>query len=121
MAGTWPPEPDPFGALEPPRRNPPTAVGLATPPSPSGRPRYYDRHVSRRRRMAEAFVGTILAASATTLASLGSVWWALASTGLGVLSGVLFYRAAQRVRRVSLERASGLTLRRRFSRERSAA
>jgi hypothetical protein len=118
MADAWPPKPDPFGALEPPRRNPPTAIGLATPPPPAGQPRYYDRRVSRRRRLASAFVGTVLAASATTVATLGSVWWALLSTGLGALGGVLLYRAAQPVRRVSLERASKLTrLRRRFSRK----
>ena len=117
MADAWPPHPDPFGSLEPPRRNPPTAVGLATPPPPAGQPRYYDRRVSRRLRLASAFAGTVLAASATTVATLGSVWWALLSTGLGVLGGVLLYRAARPVRRVTLERVSRLTrLRRRFNR-----
>ena len=118
MPDTWPPTPDPFGALEPPRRNPPTAVGVATPPPPGGQPLYYDLRISRRRRLASAFVGTVLAASATTVATLGSVWWALLSTGLGVLSGALLYRAARPVRRVYLGRVSRLTrLRRRFNRK----
>lgn len=118
MADAWPPTPDPFGALEPPRRNPPTAVGLATPPPPAGQPKYYDRRVSRRRRLASAFAGTVLAASATTVATLGSVWWALLSTGLGALGGVLLYRAARPVRRVHFGRVSSMTrLRRRFNRK----
>ena len=122
MADTWPPKPDPFGALEPPRRNPPTAVGLATPPPPAGQPRYHDRRVSRRRRLASAFVGTVLAATATSVATLGSVWWALLSTGLGALGGVFLYRATRPVRRVHLDRVSGLTrLRRRFNRKRRHA
>ena len=122
MADEWPPRPDPFGALEPPRRNPPTAIGLATPPPPAGQPRYHDRRVSRRRRLASAFAGTVLAASATTAATLGSVWWVLLSTGLGALGGFLLYRAAQPVRRVSLEHVPRLTrFRRRFSRKRRHA
>ena len=122
MADAWPPKPDPFGALEPPRRNPPTAVGLATPPPPAGQPRYYDRRVSRRRRLASAFAGTVLAASATSVATLGSVWWALLSTGLGALGGILLYRAARPVRRVNPGRESGLTrFRNRFNRKRRHA
>ena len=122
MADAWPPKPDPFGALEPPRRNPPTAVGLATPPPPAGQPRYHDRRISRRRRLASAFVGTVLTASATTIATLGSVWWALLSTGLGALGGMLLYRAARPVRRVYPGRESRLTrFRRRFNRKRRRA
>jgi hypothetical protein len=118
MARSWPPKPDPFGELGPPRRNPPTAVGLATPPPPAGRPLYYDLHVSRRRRLASAFLGTVLAASATTLATLGSVWWALLSTGLGALGGVMLYQAGRRVRRVRIGHESTLArLHRRFNRK----
>ena len=109
MADEWHPKPDPFGALEPPRRNPPTAVGLATPPPPAGQPRYYDRRVSRRRRLASAFVGTVLAASATTVATLGSLWWALLSTGLGALGGALLYRAVRPGRHWDPGRESRLT------------
>jgi hypothetical protein len=118
MARAWPPKPDPFGELGPPRRNPPTAVGVATPPPPPGEPLYYDLHVSRRRRLATAFAGTVLAASATTVATLGSIWWALLSTGLGALSGVLLYRAGNPVRRVWIGRESRLTrLRHKFNRK----
>jgi len=102
MAEEWPPKPDPFGALEPPRRNPPTAVGVATPPPPAGQPLYCDLRITRGRRLATAFVGTVLAGAATSVATLGGLWWALLSTGLGALSGVLFYRATRRVQRVEL-------------------
>lgn len=122
MAASWPPEPDPSGALEPPRRNPPTAVGIATPPPPARQPRYHDRTVSRRRRMASAFVGTVLTSSAVSLATVGSLWWALLSTGLGAIGGVLLYRAARPSRRISAEAGSGLaSLGRRFSRKRRDA
>lgn len=117
MADAWPPKPDPFGALEPPRRNPPTAVGVATPPPPHGQPLYYDLRVTRARRLATAFVGTVLAGAATSVATFGSVWWALLSTGLGALSGVFFYRATRRVQRVHVGHVSRLTrLRRQFNR-----
>src|SRR5688500_11837676 len=102
MADKWPPKPDPFGALEPPRRNPPTAVGVANSPPPAGQPLYCDLRITRGRRLATAFVGTVLAGAATSVATLGGLWWALLSTGLGALSGVLFYRATRRVQRVEL-------------------
>jgi hypothetical protein len=122
MDDSWLPEPDPSGALEPPRRNPPTAVGIATPPPPARRPRYHDRAVARRRRMASAFVGTVLTSSAVSLATVGTVWWALLSAGLGAIGGVLLYRAARPSRRISGEEATSLfSLGRRFSRKRRDA
>lgn len=89
----WSPQPEPGGALEPPRRNPPTAVGVATPPPPRPRPSYADRPGRRRRRLAAGFVGSLLAVSAVGLATMGSLWPALLSTGLGSVGGVLLYRA----------------------------
>ena len=115
MTDAWPPKPDPFGALEPPRRNPPTAVGVATPPPPSGQPLYCDLPITRGRRLATAFMGTVLAGAATSVATLGGVWWALLSTGFGALSGVLFYRATRRVQRVELLSLKPPRLRRRFN------
>jgi|SRR5688572_9782845 len=116
MQGAWPPKPDPFGDLQPPRRNPPTAVGVATPPPPAGNPRYYDRHVSRRSRLASAFAGTVFAASAASVATLGGAWWVVLGTGLGAVSGIFLYRAARPVRRVRLGHVSKIAqLRRRFT------
>lgn len=115
MADAWPPKPDPFGALEPPRRNPPTAVGVATPPPPAGQPLYWDLPITRGRRLATALVGTVLAGVATSVAALGGLWWALLSTGLGVLSGVQLYRATRRVQRVELVSLRPPRLRRRFN------
>ena len=108
MADEWLPKPDPFGGLEPPRRNPPTAIGLATPPPPSGEPWYLDRRALRRRRMASAFAGSVLVASATSLATLGSVWSALVSTGLGAIGGALLYRAGRSAWPASSRPGSGL-------------
>lgn len=122
MAESWTPEPDPSGALQPPRRNPPTAVGLATPPPPARQPGYHDRSIARRRRLASAFVGTVLTSSAVSLATVGSIWWALLSTGLGAVGGVLLYRAARPSRQTSADAGSGLaSLGRRFSRKRRDA
>ena len=115
MADAWPPTPDPFGSLEPPLRNPPTAVGVATPPPPSGQPLYCDLPITRGRRLATAFVGTVLAGAATSVATLGGLWWALLSTGFGALSGVLFYQATRRVQRVELLSLKPPRLHRRFN------
>jgi hypothetical protein len=49
----WMPEPQERGWLEPPRRRPPTAVGVATPPPPGPRPRRY--HESRMQRIGRVF------------------------------------------------------------------
>ena len=101
MEDPWAPIPDPFGALEPPRRNPPTAVGEATPPPPGGpKPQYIDRRTLRRRRLASAFAGSVLTASTVSLASVGSAWAVVLSAGTGVVAAFLFYRTARPVRRV---------------------
>src|ERR1043165_9875624 len=65
----WTPDPQPFGSLEPPRKHPPTAVGVATPPPP-GRPY---RRTSRRRNRRKAsvmFAITLVAAGAGVLAGV---------------------------------------------------
>lgn len=43
----WLPEPQEQGWLEPPRRRPPTAVGVATPPPPRGPERHYETRMER--------------------------------------------------------------------------
>lgn len=50
----WIPRPQESGWLEPPRRNPPTAVGVATPPPP-GRPRDSRYRETRMQRVGRAF------------------------------------------------------------------
>jgi hypothetical protein len=79
------PEPKPDGFLDPPRRFPPTAVGVATPPPPRGHRRNFRGESRLRRRVksaarlllflsAGATLGSILplAASATILAGLSA-------------------------------------------------
>ena len=90
---SWPPDPEPGGALNPPNRRPPTAVGIATPPPPPEQPRYRN-HLSRlRRRLAEGFTGAVLAGSAVGVATIGSLTSALFATGLGAVGGAFLYRA----------------------------
>ena len=50
----WTPEPQEFGWLEPPRKLPPTAVGVATPPPPHRPNRVAARRRSRLLRIASA-------------------------------------------------------------------
>jgi hypothetical protein len=47
----------------------------------------------RRRRLASAFVGTALTASAGLLAAAGSVWTVLAGAGLGGVGVFYLYRS----------------------------
>ncbi len=95
MSGPWQPDPEPGGALEPPRRRPPTAVGLATPPPPRrDRSQFpsYSRYL-RRRRIARAIVGSTMAISAVGFASIGGIWMALASAVLGISGSALIFRS----------------------------
>lgn len=92
-SSSWPPDPEPGGALNPPNRRPPTAVGVATPPPPQGQPRYRN-HLSRlRRRLAEGFTGAVLTTSAVGIATIGSLTSALFAVGLGAVGGAFLYQA----------------------------
>lgn len=63
------PEPESWGSLEPPRRRPPTAIGLLTPPPPR-RPDADDVYTGfLRQRLAQGFVGTTVAALGTAIAA----------------------------------------------------
>jgi hypothetical protein len=63
------PEPDSWGSLKPPRRRPPTAIGLLTPPPPR-RPDAGGAYTGYlRQRLAQGFVGTTLAALGTAVAA----------------------------------------------------
>lgn len=59
----WRPQPLADGRLDPPRRDPPTAVGTATPPPPSRpyRPTRYGRGLTRLERIARICFGGVLA------------------------------------------------------------
>lgn len=71
MTDEWPPAPEPAGDLNPPRRRPPTAVGVRTPPPP---PRHPSRSTylesSRKRRLAQAFLGASGAFAGIAAASI---------------------------------------------------
>ncbi|MCC7001005.1 MAG: hypothetical protein IT357_02525 [Gemmatimonadaceae bacterium] len=69
MDDTELPEPESWGSLEPPRRRPPTAIGLLTPPPPR-RPDADDVYTGfLRQRLAQGFVGTTVAALGTAIAA----------------------------------------------------
>ena len=66
----WIPKPEAQGWLEPPRRRPPTAVGVATPPPPPGprRARFRETRMQRIGRLfAQLAVSTALGLAAASL------------------------------------------------------
>jgi hypothetical protein len=91
------PDTQPFGALEPPRRRPPTAVGLMTlPPSEEPEDAVWYPIANRMRLVAQAILGTLFAAVGPALAAVvhalaaavvggafvlvgGSLWWRVAA------------------------------------------
>jgi|SRR6185437_2247223 len=92
------PEPLPAGRLDPPRRDPPTAVGLATPKQPSRphRPTRYGRGLTRMQRIARRALGVLLIGSGSAVA--WASWIGLATAaGAGVAGVGLFviYRASR--------------------------
>ena len=94
----WTPQPQESGSLGPPRRLPPTAVGIATPPPPRRRDGGHYSRRSRLRRVARAVTGWLV-----TLASgvaIGSLMPAAASmtiaTGLTTLLVALQMRRRRR-------------------------
>jgi hypothetical protein len=98
----WIPEPLEQGWREPPRRRPPTAVGVATPPPPRGplSSRYGESRLRRVRRA----LGQILVS-----VSLGLAAGAFVETPvlIALLFGFLGVRAAWRRRSRALQRATG--------------
>jgi hypothetical protein len=92
---SWPPDPETGGALNPPNRRPPTAVGVATPPPPDEEPRYRNHLLRLRRRLAEGFTGAVFAGSAVGIATVGSLATSLLAVGLGAVGGAFLYRAMQ--------------------------
>lgn len=81
MGKDFVPDPDPSGRLDPPRRNPPTAVGVLTPPPPPRRTPSGVYRSSLRARLAQGFVGVVAV-------GVGSGIVAAASGVIGVAAGV---------------------------------
>ena len=85
----WLPDPQEQGSLEPPRRRPPTAVGVATPPPPRGprRSRYREGRIHR--------IGRILAQLAVSIgvAAMLINWEASPMNALVTADAGLFARA----------------------------
>ena len=95
------PEPQPDGFLDPPRRFPPTAVGVATPPPPRGHRRAPRSESRLRRRVRSA---TRLLLSLGTGATLGSVLPLLASATIvaGLSAGLVALGVRRRRRKATI-------------------
>ena len=96
----WTPDPQEQGWREPPRRRPPTAVGVATPPPPRG-PRHWRYRQTRIQRIGRAFAliavataGGLAAAELLSIPVLGLVLVSLAG------ARVIFRRGRSRFARV---------------------
>jgi hypothetical protein len=92
------PEPLPAGRLDPPRRDPPTAIGLATPRQPSHplRPTRYGRGLTRMQRIARNALGALLIGSGGVLA--WASWIGVATVAGAGVAGVgvfVIYRASR--------------------------
>lgn len=99
MASAFQPEPDPRGQRLPPRRNPPTAVGVATPPPPRRRDSHGDRTAARRRRLAIAFIATVLGGSGLGIVGvITRPLIAAALGGVGLMAGLALWIVRSRQR-----------------------
>jgi hypothetical protein len=96
----WIPEPLEHGWLEPPRRRPPTAVGIATPPPPR-EPRFPRYRETRMRRIRRA-LGQIVVSVSLGLAAGAFIE---APVLFALLFGLLGLRSAWRRRSIAMERA----------------
>jgi len=97
MDDTEMPEPESWGSLEPPRRRPPTAIGLLTPPPPRRPDADHAYTGFLRQRLAQGFVGTTFAALGAVIAAstAGAVEYsvgALLALGGARLIGLAFRR-----------------------------
>jgi hypothetical protein len=90
------PEPQTFGALEPPRRRPPTAVGVLTPPPPpeSDEAEWYPM-ANRMRLIAQAILSVYFAAGGLVLARMvESPAATIAGSVIVIVGGNLCWRVA---------------------------
>ncbi|MBX3175314.1 MAG: hypothetical protein KF709_12945 [Gemmatimonadaceae bacterium] len=118
MTDEWAPEPEPAGNLQPPRRNPPTAVGVLTPPPPHRPQRTRYRASSLRRRLAQAFLGASGAFAGIAAASIATHPVAVAAGSLLALAGARLLGIS--VRSNSAPRELALVPDRKSSRKRAA-
>jgi hypothetical protein len=98
----WIPQPEEAGWLDPPRRRPPTAVGVATPPPPRGprRSRYRETRMQLIGRLfAQLAVSTACGLAAATFLSLPTLVFLL----LGLTGGrAILQRRRSRLSRLVL-------------------
>ncbi len=99
MTDEWAPTPEPAGDLNPPRRRPPTAVGVLTPPPPHRPRRSAYRQPSLRRRLGQAFLG-----ASTTFAGVAAV--SIASHPAVLLAGSLIALMGARLIGISVRDAA---------------
>lgn len=98
----WIPEPQEQGWLEPPRRRPPTAVGVATPPPPRG-PRF-SRYRETRMQRIRRVLGQILVSATLGLAAGAFIQMPIL---IAMLFGLIGTRSAWRRRSRATDRALG--------------
>jgi hypothetical protein len=99
MTDEWAPTPEPAGDRDPPRRRPPTAVGVLTPPPPR-RPKHSAYIESNlRRRLAQAFLGASGAFTGIAAASI-------ASHPVAILAGSVIALLGARLLGISVRGAS---------------
>jgi hypothetical protein len=96
----WTPDPQEHGWREPPRRRPPTAVGVATPPPPRGPgpTRYYE---TRMQRIGRTFA-QLAFATALGLAAGEFLPISLLASSLVSLAGLRFVLQRRHTRRARL-------------------
>jgi hypothetical protein len=80
----WTPEPQAFGWLEPPRKYPPTAVGVATPPPPHRPHRHSTRSRWRLRRIVAVVALGLTTSGAGIVAGMGLPVSSLLEVGAGL-------------------------------------
>ena len=107
----WIPEPQEQGWLEPPRRRPPTAVGIATPPPPRG-PRRSRYRETRMQRIARAFAQLAFATGAGVAAGAFVSVPILLSLLVGLTGGrLILQRRRSRFSQLVLNFGSGASRR----------
>jgi hypothetical protein len=96
----WTPDPQESGWLEPPRKLPPTAIGVATPPPPRGPDRRSPRRTSRLRRIATVIGFSLATTGAGVVAGIGLPVSALLEIGAGLTALELAMQYVRRRRRI---------------------
>ena len=89
-----PPKPQTEGRLDPPRRDPPTAVGTAKPKPPSEphRPTRYGSGLTRIQRTSRGFLGSLLVVGGVSAMALGSSAILVVGAVMSLGGAVVTYR-----------------------------